>query len=272
MLIFAIELISLYKLTGDPFFKYTTMSQYLLDVNAYFNYFGRLSFPKGLFHYPYIILADATISYFYILIFIAIIYLLKTKRRGTYTPILWFFPLLLYLSFGSASFSHYIPFRAVSRYLSVITIPGILLLAFFLLDKNKFIVKIVKPLSLIVLLIASLIASYSSVDNGAVGNLKALYPYIKNSKKIIYADSRSKDVLGYLSGYANKINVEPYPKIMSKLNDVYIIINKPMLKAWRESDRKIRFPSEIDNPPKNWEIIEETGKDEENKAIVYYAP
>lgn len=272
ILIFAIEPITLYKLTGDPFFRFTTVNQYLLDFHVYFNYFGRLSYPEGLFHYPYIILTDNTISYFYILIFITIIYLIVTKKRKAYVLMLWFFALLLYLSFGSSSFFRYVPFKATPRYLSIITIPGIVLLAFFLTEKKKLIKKIVKPVSLSVLLITSFLYSSISINNDPVDNLKALYPYIKNSKKLIYVDTRSKDAIDYLSGYNNSINVEKFPADMSNLSNVYIIVNKAMIKASVKSNKKIKFPNEISNPPKKWEIIKEIGKSWDDKAVIYYAP
>ena len=269
---FAFEFLMMYKLTGDPFFRFTSVQDNLLEAYKSFNYFGRLAFPQGLFHYPYIILTNSLISYFYILIFISIAYFIIIKRKEAYLLVFWFIPLLLYLSFGSASFTNYLPFRAEPRYLSVITMPGIVLLASFLTEKKRFIRRIVTPLSLAVLLITSITASYAHMGNDAVDTLRALQPYLKDLKKPMYIDDRSKLVLEYLSGYNNEINVTAYPNKINNISDAYVIVNKAMIRHLREANKNTKFPVEIDSPPKRWKIVREVGKVDGDNAIVYYAP
>lgn len=269
---FALEFFIYYQLIGDPLFRFTSVQNDLLEAYKTFNYFGRLTFPQSLFHYPYVILTNSLISYFYVLFFISIAYFLVGKKKETYLLIFWFVSLLLYLSFGSVSFTNYLPFRADPRYLSVITMPGIVLLALFLTGKNKLVRKIVMPLSLVVLLFTSVASSYIHRGNDAVENLRALYPYIKDSKKIMYIDDRSKLVLEYLSGYNNEINITKYPDNLNNISDVYIIVNKAMIRLLREANKNTKFPVEIDKPPKRWKIVMETGKIDGDNAIVYYAP
>ena len=272
IIILLIEILLFYKLTGNPLFKFTIVRDEFLKAHAYYDYFGRLSFPKGIFHYPYVILTNTLLSYFYILIFIAIAYFLANKKKEMYLFMMWFIPLLLYLSFGSVSFSQYIPFRADPRYLSITTIPGIVILAFFFLQRNKFIRKIVMPIGIVLLLITSVTASYFKKDNDAVDNLRELYPYLLSSKKMIYVDERSKWVLDYISGYNNSLNLTVYPDDLDNIRDSYIIINKAMINRLREADKRIKLPIEIDNPSKRWKIIKEVGKNDSEKAVVYYAP
>lgn len=272
ILILLIEILLFYKLTGNPLFKFTVVQNEVLKAHAFYDYFGRLSFPKGLFHYPYVILTNSIISYFYALIFIAIAYFLINKKKEAYLFIIWFMSLLLYLSFGSSSFSHYIPFRADPRYLSIITIPGIVLLAFFFLQRGKFIRKIAMPLGIILLLVTSVTASFFQRENDAASNLKEIYPYLLGLKKTIYADERSKLVLDYISGYNNTLGLAAYPDSLGNVRDAYIIVNKAMINRLREADKKIKLPAEADNPPKKWKIVREAGKDDAEKTIVYYAP
>lgn len=267
----ALEFFVYYQLIGNPLFRFTSVQNNLFEEYKTFNYFGRLSFPQGLFHYPYVILTNSLISYFYVLIFIAIAYFLVIKKRETYLLIFWFISLLLYLSFGSVSFSHYLPFRAEPRYLSVITIPGIVLLALFLTGKNKRIRKIVMPLSLVLLLLTSIASSYAHRNNDAVDNLRALYPHLKDSKKIIYIDDRSKLVLEYISGYNIGSNIIKYPDNFNNISDAYIIVNKAMIRRLREANKNTKLPVEIDYPPKRWKIVMEVGKVDGDSAIVYYA-
>lgn len=270
-LLFGVEVFALYQLTNEPFFKFTKVQDYLLRSYIEHNYFNRLLFPSGLFHYPYMILTNQVILYFYMSIFIAITYIFLAKKRKMYILLLWFLPLLLYLSFGSSSFTKYLPFKAVPRYLSIITMPGILLLSFFLSEKGNVIKKIAKPLILLILFITSLLIIYSYNGNPPVDNLKVLYPSIAYSKKTVYSDSRSKMVLEYLSGYKGKINLTEYPEKMNGLRDVYVIVNKPMMIALKESDPNLKFPDEIENPPNSWEKKKVLGNGKSN-AVVYYVP
>ena len=81
----------------------------------------------------------------------AVAYVIITKKKESLMVLLWFIPLILYLSFGSASLTQYIPFRAVDRYTTMITIPAILLLSIFLLEKISY-EKGIMPITLLLLL------------------------------------------------------------------------------------------------------------------------
>ena len=270
--IFIIEALIFLTLTGDPLYGIQASQQHNAEVVIANNYWGRLDFPGGLFYYPYIILTSNLISYFYIFIVIAIMYLLIYRRKETYAMMFWFLALLLYLSFGSASFSQYIPFRAVDRYLSIITIPGILLLAFFFTEKKYFIKKIVTLLSLIFLLLASIGSVYVREDRNLLNNLRDLYPQLEQLGKPIYIDSRSSDALDYISGYKNKIDIKPYPNNLGDIEDVYVVINRGFIRGLKEANKKREFPEEINRPPDDWQVIKEIGKTDKNKIIIYYAP
>lgn len=260
ILIFTGEILAFYSLTGNPLFRFTATQDYLIKASIAHNYFGRLSFPQGLFHYPYVILTNSIISFFYAFIFAAIIYFLKVRRKETYILLLWFIPLLLYLSFGSSSFSMYIPFKAEPRYLSVITMPGILLLAFFFSEKNRAILRMIFPLGMAVLLISSVMSAFTNLNNNdASDNLKLIYPYLKDSKKAVYTDERSKQVLEYLSGYKNT-GVRAFPENLKVAGDSYIIINKAMIGGLMESNANIQFPAEVSDPPKKWIVLKDLKK------------
>jgi len=272
LVMLGVELLVLYALTGNPLFRFTAVQDYLLKATIQNNYFGRLSFPQGLFHYPYIILTDSLISYFYILIFIAISYLLIRKKRDAYVLIFWFISLLLYLSFGSGSFTEYIPFKATPRYLSVITIPGILLLACFLMEKARLIRKIVMPAALIALLAASVTTLYLQERTAILDNLRDVYPHLKTLDKPIYTDSRSVKALAYVSSYQKNMDIRDYPDGLGEISDSYVIVNNGMVRTLKETYKDIEFPKEIFNPPKSWTIEIESGSSDEDRIIVYYAP
>ncbi|MBI3034758.1 glycosyltransferase family 39 protein [Candidatus Woesearchaeota archaeon] len=271
MIIFGVELAALYKLTGDPFFRFTAVQDYLFSVHSQLNHFGRTSFPEGLFHYPYIILTNELINFFYISIFIAICYFIINKKNNAHILLFWFISLLFYLSFGSSSFSRYVPFKADPRYLSVITLPGILLLAYFLTESKR-IIKRITPLILALLLIASVISVYAYENRHLLDNLKEAYPYLKKLGKTFYTDQRSTNALDYISQYKNEIDIKPYPDDLSNLKGVYVVINKEMLRNLKASNNKLKFPKEIENPPSNWILVKEFGDDIKNRVFIYYAP
>ena len=271
IIMFIVELISLYILTGNPFFKFTVIPDYLLESYILYDYFGRLNFPQGLFHYPYIILTNILISSFYILIFVSILYLIKVKKKETYLMLLWFIPLLLYLSFGSTSFTQYLPFVAKARYLTIITIPGMLLLAFFLMEKSHFIKRAVMPPALAILLLTSAVSVYWDDSGDLLSDLRDSYPTLSQFGKTIYIDSRSIRALNYISGYENKLDLREYPDDFASVEDAYIVINKEMIRRLKEANKNRIFPKETDNPPENWLLVKGVRKGGINKIIIYYA-
>lgn len=269
IVIFALESLIFFSLTQDPLFRMHASQQYLKDASTAHNYFGRLNFPEGLFHYPWLFLTNNLLSFFYIIIFIAVAYLFICKKKEAYDMLLWFIPLLFYLSFGSASLTQYVPFRAVDRYTYIITVPGILLLAIFLSEKKEFIRRIM-PLAVLLLLLGSIGAIYFREDRHLLDNLKEAYPFIKNLDKNVFIDGRSLKVLNYLSSYKNNENLKDYPKSLEIIKDSYIVINRYMIRNLKEANLNLRFPDEIENHPKHWRVIKEIGPVEEDRIIIYY--
>jgi len=263
--IFALEALVFYQLTGNPFFRWEESQKYLAEAVKVHNYFGRLDFPSGLFHYPYIILASKLLSLFYIFIFAAVVYCIIYKRKRSYEMLLWFIPLLLYLSFGSSSFSEYIPFKAADRYLEIVTVPGILLLGFFL-QENKF--SKWKPFMLILLLAASISLTYWNGGRNELGNLRNSYNEIKNIEKPVYIDERSLKALNYIGGYTEFIKAQEYPKSFANIRDSYVVINNDMLQRLRDANKNAKFPTELDNIPRKWVLFKEPGEN----ILIYYIP
>lgn len=129
------------------------------------------------------------------------------------------------------------------------------------------------PLILFVLIINSVVSAYYNIENNdASDNLKKLYPYLDNSKKMTYTDSRSKLVLEYLSGYKSKINVSEFPENFKNVSDAYIVINRAMIKGLIQVNKNKKLPAEINNPPKKWKIIKDLKKKNDENAIIYYVP
>ena len=243
--ILILESVFFFQLTGDLFYRTNASQDYLVAANELHNYFGRLDFPTGLLHYPYIILTSPLLSLFYILIGAATIYLIYNKRNNMHEIYLWFFVLLLYLSFGSASFSQYIPFRAVDRYLSIITIPGLLILSLAFSDKKLLKKEMFSTLLIGILIISSIGTVYLRDDRNLLDSLDEIYPSLLPIKKPIYSDSRTIAALEYISDYTLPNNFHSYPDDFEK--GFYVVHNKEMIKNLREANSKAKFPEELDN-------------------------
>ena len=270
VIIFIAESFIFFSLTGDPLFRSNASQGYLEEASIAHNYFGRLDFPTGLFHYPWLFLTNNLLSFFYVLVFIAVIYLLYCKRKETSKMMFWLIPLLVYLSFGSASLIRYIPFRAVDRYTSIFTIPAIIILAVFLAEKRGIIRRWVMPFAITLLLISSITVVYFREDRNLLENLRQLYPIIQNLDKTVYIDSRSLLALGYISKYNDNTNIENYPDDLSNIKNSYVAINKEMVRNLMEANKNTIFPKEIGNPPKAWQIIKKIGNNKEDKIALYF--
>ena len=128
------------------------------------------------------------------------------------------------------------------------------------------------PLALTLLLLTSIVSISAHEDRNLLGNLRDAHPYLEQLGKKMYIDGRSIKALDYISGYDNKIGIEPYPDDISDIKDAYVVINMHMIRKLKESDKKKEFPEGIENPPEKWAIIKELGKEEKNKVIIYYLP
>ncbi|MEK6950006.1 MAG: glycosyltransferase family 39 protein, partial [Nanoarchaeota archaeon] len=178
ILVFALESLIFFSLTNDALFRFNASQKYLRESVIAHNYFGRLDFPTGLFHYPWLFLTNNLLAFFYIPVFVSALYLFFYRRKESILLLLWLIPLLLYLSFGSSSLTEYLPFKAADRYTEIFTIPAIMLLAFFLAEKDIFVKKWVAPLIMAFLLVSSAAAVYMREDRSLLAGLKELHTFI----------------------------------------------------------------------------------------------
>ena len=270
---FTIEAAIFHAHTGDFLYRIKALGSNYEKVAESNNFFGRNSFPFSLAYYPYLLFTTINFGLFYPFILIAVLYCLLFKKKETYPFIIWLVALLSYLSFGTVSFSHYTPFSGTPRYLSVITFPAMLILAYFLLeDKSRIMKKAVMPSIIVILLITSIGFVYINDTRNSIGNLRELYPYISGLDKHVYTDSRSKSVLEYLSGYNNNIILKEFGDNASNIKNAYVLVNKRLIKAVAEAHPfiEMEYPKEISEPPKNWIIIKKIGKGS-GSTILYYA-
>jgi len=137
--------------------------------------------------------------------------------------LMWFLILFLYLEFGSMSFFTYEPIHKLPRHLTVLTIPALLCLSYFLLeiydsrkkiklkfiDVNRFIVIII----IVFLLITSINFTYqnSTYLNASTHDMKKIYEYMEdNPNKFFYIHDYTYPFISLYDGYDNNTQYEYY--------------------------------------------------------------
>lgn len=281
LLIVVIETGFFYFYTGNPFFKIEG-ADYATNTIVYGDsFYGRISFPKFFLTWPYVIFGNIQSAYFFIFIFLAVLYWLFHRKKEADYLLIWFFSILTYFYFGTTSIKQYVPVLAVVRYLNYITYPALILLAAFLMRKDKIIKNLLAPFIIIILLITSIGSIYLDEDRQSTDNLKAMYRVINKIDKPVYTDDRSKLFLEYLSGYIETDKIKQFNRWENSKNfydidlkgvrDVYILVNHRMMKNLIESRSSYEFPKEVYDPPKDWIIIKKISLDDED-TILYYAP
>lgn len=284
-LIFLLELLYFSNLTGNPFFRYSVFKSESLNVIIETNMYGRGDFPTGLFHYFYIIFTDNFLALFYSFIFIATAYFILNKKKETYNLLFWFVPLLLYLSFGSASITKYVLIPAASRFLFIINIPGILLLSYFLSQNEQPAKRFLMPSVILLLLITSIGYIFISEHRFSLYNERDAYEYLNSlPAKKIYTDHRSFRILDYFSGYKINPNIrkfnsyefsnpeKTYALNISQVKDSYVVINSELVDFLASSKIGIKFPDEVFNVPEDWVLKKEFSRNEKDKISIYYVP
>jgi len=292
VILFIIEGYFFWVNTGNFFFQFQSFDSYYAYMINERGSFGRDAFPMLLFHYPYLMFTNFNFGLFYSFIPIAFLYFIYFKKRDAYPFLIWGISVLAYLSFGSATLTRYIPIPGASRYLTIVTVPTILILALFLKDSNIAIKKVIMPSVLAILLVTSIGLVYfnlSRSDNGlSVENFRSISPYIKNSDKKVYTDFRSEELINYRLGYEKALNLKRFNFYcdlwrksckekdifvmeLDKIKGSYVLINHKLVNGVSEIRPIVKFPKDIDNPPKNWIIVKKLGEDSDS-TILYYAP
>lgn len=272
--IFALELYFFAVHTGNPFYRFSSLSSYYSDAVKFHNFYGRLSFPNFFLAYPYIIFSDMQLGYFYAFIALAIIYCLVNRKKETNLLIVWIMLIYFYLNFGSSSLTSYEPFLAVSRYLHYISIPSLLLLANFLSEEEKLIKKFLLPFVLSLLFFTSIIAIYDDNYRHSLDNLRDAYNYATKLDKTIYTDYRTIRAFNFFSGYDKNLHLKDLDENsenIGNIKDAYVIINHEMIKNLKSSNAKLDFPDKLKEMPKAWVKAKEIGTGYYNNLVFYYA-
>ena len=280
--VIAAELLFFLTTTGNPFFRYMAVNQGWGDTVIGTNMSGRGSIPFSWLHYPYIIMTDHLLGLYYPFIFLAVAYCIIGRKKEAYIPTAWFFSILIYLNFGSASVTRYVLIPAAARLLTIITIPGLLILAFFLAQEDPLIRKVVMPTVLALLLVTSVGYVYLSEARHDLDNEREAYQYLDSlPKKPTYTDERSTMAFNYLSGYTDSRRIKSFNRYesvhleeasvmdLSGVEDAYVVVNRRIIDFFLESKREVKFPAQIQTIPGEWKVQKMLG---DGAITIYYIP
>ncbi len=277
LIIFSLESLYYFLKTSDALFRYNIVkSQNIHILTTYYpSYLSRI-WERLFLHYPYVVLTQVG-KFFYTAIFLSALYLIMKKRKKITLLLLWTIPIFLYFNFGSVGFSQYIPLTVNSRYLDIITIPSILILAYFLNQKEYLIKKYIMPIVIVTLVMTSLYLVDFNEQKAFTDTLRDSKSYLQSiPEKTIYIDSNSEKILTILFNYER--DIIPYNEYnifenktellnMDDISDSYIIVNKKMIKASREVYEHIEYPEKISDIPLEWNEIKSFGTGDEKLTI-----
>ena len=127
--------------TGEPFFRYVSVQSghnASIFSGTHFQGFSllrRLTLDQFwvLFHVP-------DFSFYYVFILAGVIYALPNTKRPLRFFTGWFLTIFLLFNFGSTSVSEYSPLLLFHRFFIILSLPGILILSWFLYEMRHFFV------------------------------------------------------------------------------------------------------------------------------------
>lgn len=129
LLILIFESCLYYFQTGDFFYTYSTTFSHGINIGY------PLTRGTNWGIEPLLILTtEQELGFFYYFIFPIIVYLIFKRDKNIIIPLMWIIPLLLYIFYGPVDFSEYRTLLRDARYLSIITIPGLLILSYYLVQ------------------------------------------------------------------------------------------------------------------------------------------
>lgn len=283
LIVLLLELLHSYVISNDLLLRFHQMDNtYPAMVSNLFNYTGYKLFERLFVHMPYMMLTNIDFGFFTLFVIMAMMYLILFRKKDTYVTIIWYVSLFLYLNFGTVSLKTYVPLvGGFPRYLEILTFPGIMLIAYFLLEKDATIRKFIRPFAIIFLLLTSFGFIYINPDRHNADIERELGKFFLKARNLpIYADESTKSALDFFTGYRQDIRSYwkgNYPKPggtdlikPEEIRNAYVVVNKRIFNK-TPANYMVTYPSLYYGTPNNW-IIVKTIKNSEGDALIYYVP
>ncbi len=218
-------------------------------------------------------------GYFYYFVILSMLSLIPGQVRGkcsknAHIPILWALSVFLFLEFGPMgfefnsgdSFIKYLAVSKIPRYLTILTIPSVLIIASFLGSEKRTIKWFLMPVSLIILSVSSipLIENASMDFISPMEGIKEASEFLDgNPGKRIYTDYLAAGFINYYTGYNKgyKFISFGYPKYQNSFNlsrisgDSFVLIGGSRGAISCKHVIKALDPPFALNPPGDWILV-----------------
>jgi len=262
---------------GDFILRFRTeISHYtpeLKGVNTDLNFYPSVLFNKTL---PYF----AFFGYFFYFVLGASAFILLFKReKNAIIVLIWLFSVLLYMQYGSMNPLQYVLIQRIWRFLTIITIPCSLIVAYALL-RNNTLKKPILVLSILIIIGTSIYYTNHIIFymNQAMIDFRESAEFLKSQpRKEIYTDYDTAGKLDFLLGYdrSDLIKNAAFYSV-ENITDAYIVINASRGFVERPSAQK-ELPNFLISPPDHWikvKVINESYYEVFGTydTVIYYAP
>lgn len=211
-----------YSNTEDFLLRYHVVSNFYTKdrpgINSALDYYPYVMFNLdyfGKFRWDNLYLVPFGIFFYFI--FLSFFYIAIYRKKIMYNIALWFLIFFSYLEFGSMSFFEYIPIHKLDRHLTVILLPGMLMLAYFLLDilnnkkpKGMLLRKVSVYFVIGFLLVTSLFYAnnYHLYLYTSTYDVRKSYEFLKTTDKYIYTDIGTLLHLRFYFGFQNNERIK----------------------------------------------------------------
>jgi hypothetical protein len=225
----------------------------------------------GYTFYPY--------GFFYPVFLLAIVFFLLRREKKVLIPIIWFSYLFLMMEFTPLRLSpYYQPIHRLIRFLSIVSIPALLVTAYFFkqLFEERLLAKLLSLLLIVGLFVTSLHQAYrkSYFYRDCISDGKKAYDLIKHMpcRQVITDWEMKKVLLFYEKLDNNKTKLKSFERDRIKFLDGSLVI----LGGARRPDMYPGYSTQFmkSTPPKsNWvKLYEVKGKEEvwrEKNLVIY---
>ncbi len=296
--IFSIEGLYYYDNTGDFFlrphlnskvaaFKYEVELERLLKSE---NVYGMVEviYVSNPDLYPKLLLnqkphwrskINESFGYFYYFVLLSLAALTWYRFRGkcpkkAHIPVLWALSLFLFLEFGPMGFklnsaNAWLEYRVIVkslRYLTMLTIPSLLIIASFLSIDTKKIKFLILPLTLIILL-ASSIPIMGTVHTDFVSRIEGIREasdFLKAHPGVrVYSDFLGVGFMRYYTGYTGNYTFKGfgYPKYSPSFtidkikNDSFVVVGGSRGSVGCKGVVRRMSPPFASDPPESWVLM-----------------
>lgn len=250
----------------------------LLGVNRNLKYY-----PNQLFNLDVISKYFHYIGFYFYAALLSSILILAARRKEAFILLIWLFPIILFMQYGSMSLSQYILIQRIYRFLTIISVPIVLLIAYPLAN-FKIKERIARPVIALILLFLAGTSFYYTYNANiylekSIADTKLSAKFLAGlEEKPIYADETTIGYYNILFGYKKEHLLRKLDNVkdINEIHDAYVTVNTN--RGYVElSNLKSRLPPAILNPPSDWQIlyiVEESDIEAyaSYDAIIYYAP